>query len=276
MPDMNQIVGSADIALVVFDTLRFDVANAEMKAGNTPNLATLFPGGWEKRHSPGSFTYAAHHAFFAGFLPTPSDSSAPRERLFATEFAGSETTGGNTKTFREANIIEGLKNTGYHTLCIGGVGFFNQQTELSRVFPSMFDEAHWSAELGVTDPGSTENQANLLSARLKEFPKEQRVFTYLNLSAIHQPNCHYLDGKSADDLETHAAALRYVDTQIPKLVSCFRRRANTFLIACSDHGTLYGEEGFTGHRVGHDAVFTIPYADTFLRADAIPDPGANS
>jgi len=38
--------------------------------------------GWERRHSPASFTYAAHQAFFAGFLPTPA-SPGPHPRLFA-------------------------------------------------------------------------------------------------------------------------------------------------------------------------------------------------
>jgi hypothetical protein len=29
---------------------------------------------------------------------------------------------------------------------------------------------------------------------------------------------------------------------------------------CSDHGTAYGEDGHHGHRVGHDVVWTVPYA----------------
>jgi hypothetical protein len=29
----------------------------------------------------------------------------------------------------------------------------------------------------------------------------------------------------------------------------------------SDHGTLFGEEGWTGHRIGHPAVWTVPYAE---------------
>ena len=44
----------------------------EWDAGRTPHLTRLLPRGWEERHSPGSFTYAAHQAFFAGFLPTPA------------------------------------------------------------------------------------------------------------------------------------------------------------------------------------------------------------
>ena len=64
--DMNQICRSHDVLLLVLDALRYDIAVSEWHAGNTPNLARLTPNGWEQRHSPGTFTYAAHHAFFAG------------------------------------------------------------------------------------------------------------------------------------------------------------------------------------------------------------------
>ena len=73
MLDARALVGSHDILLITLDTLRYDVARDMLAAGRTPNLAALLPGGqWEQRHSPGSFTYAAHQAFFAGFLPTPT------------------------------------------------------------------------------------------------------------------------------------------------------------------------------------------------------------
>ncbi|NPC86517.1 metalloenzyme domain-containing protein, partial [Pyxidicoccus fallax] len=71
--DMNTVVGSHDLLFITLDTLRYDVAEELAATGRTPHLSALLPGGrWEPRHSPASFTYAAHHAFFAGFLPTPA------------------------------------------------------------------------------------------------------------------------------------------------------------------------------------------------------------
>jgi hypothetical protein len=262
--NMNQLVGTADIAMLVFDTLRYDVAATEFAKGNTPHLSRFFPDGWEKRHSPGNFTYPAHHAFFSGFLPTPVDPNASRERLFATEFFGSETISERTKVFPTATIVDGFQKTDYDTICIGGVGFFNKQTALSSVFPDMFNESHWSEELGVTNQNSTENQIQLIQKRLETIPSQQRVFLYLNISAIHQPNYYYIEGKSKDDLETHAAALRYVDSCLPPLFDTLKKRSETFIIATSDHGTLYGEDGYTGHRVGHEAVYTVPYMESIL------------
>ena len=91
MLDTRTIVGTHDILLITLDTLRYDVASECLAAGKTPTLASMLPEGrWEMRHTPGSFTYAAHQAFFAGFLPTPA-SPGRHPRLFAARFAGSET-----------------------------------------------------------------------------------------------------------------------------------------------------------------------------------------
>jgi len=260
--NMNQIVGHKDIVFLVLDSLRYDVAIDEMNLGRTPNLAKLLPQSWEKRHSPGNFTYAAHSAFFAGFLPTPADPEASPERLFASQFHGSETTGTNTFTFSQADLVSALREQDYHTICIGGVGFFNKQSSLSRVFPDLFDESHWSNEMGVTGKNSTETQFSLARKILGERPPDQHTFLFLNVSSIHQPNCHYLDEK-IDSLQSHAAALRYLDKLIPHLQQTLSQRG-AFLILCSDHGTLYGEEGFIGHRVGHEAVYTVPYAHLLI------------
>ncbi|HEY8504971.1 MAG TPA: hypothetical protein VIL46_10340, partial [Gemmataceae bacterium] len=56
-------IGTHNIILVTLDTLRYDVARDLWAAGRTPGLARVLPrGGWEERHSPGSFTFAAHAA----------------------------------------------------------------------------------------------------------------------------------------------------------------------------------------------------------------------
>ena len=261
------MVGSHDIVFVTLDTLRHDVAVREFAAGRTPNFARLFPGGWERRHSPGSFTYSAHHAFFAGFLPTRAEPGASQERLFALAFPGSETTGPGTHVMDAPNIVAGLAAGGYTTVCIGGVGFFNQQTPLGCVLPGMFQHSVWRPELGVTNPNSTERQFEEARACIRRRPGGLPMFLFINISAIHQPNCHYVEGAAEDSVETHAAALRYVDSQLPKLLASLDRP--TLLIACSDHGTLYGEDGYHGHRIGHELTYTVPYGETVLSVEEL-------
>ncbi len=263
MIDMNAIVGTHDLALIVLDTLRYDVAVEELAAGRTPNLAALLPAGWEERHSPGTFTYAAHAAFFAGFLPTPAR-PGHHARLLALGFAGSTTTADTTCVLDGATIVEGLAARDYHTICVGGVGFFNQENSLGRVFPSLFAEAHWDRSLGVTEPRSFENQIDTVGAALARLPAGRLAFTYVNVSALHQPNCHYLPGATRDSRATHAAALRYIDAHLPRLCATLRRGRPVFAIACSDHGTLYGEDGYVGHRVAHPIISTVPYGEVIL------------
>ncbi len=263
MLDMNEVVGKANFLFITFDTLRYDVALAEFEAGRTPNLAKLLPQGWEKRHSPGSFTYAAHSAFFAGFLPTPAE-PGQHQRILALQFGGSATIGPNTCVFDAPDILSGFAARGYRTVCIGGVGFFNKLNPLSCVLPNLFQESYWQVDFGVTDPESTCKQVAFARQLLQASPAPENVFMFINLSALHQPNCHYLAGAQGDSLATHAAALRYIDSQLPPLFEAFNQRGDTFVILSSDHGTCYGEDQYTGHRLAHEQVWTIPYAQFFL------------
>jgi hypothetical protein len=264
MIDINRLIGTHDLLFMTLDTLRYDVAVQALEQGRTPNLAAALPGGrWEERHSPGSFTYSAHQSFFAGFLPTPV-APGKHPRPFALRFPGSETTVEHTCVLDAPDIVTGLAARGYHTICIGGVGFFNKQTPLAAVLPGLFAESWWGPELGVTDPHSTENQVALALERLGRLPASQRVFLFLNVSAIHQPNYMYLPGAREDTLASHAAALAYVDQCLPPLFVALRRRAPVFAIICSDHGTAYGEDGYHGHRLAHPVIWTVPYAEFVL------------
>jgi len=258
------LVGSHDVVMITLDTLRYDVAVEALQAGMTPNIASVLPGGaWELRHTPGSFTYAAHQAFFAGFLPTPARSGR-HPRLFAARFAGSETTSEFTATFDSPDWVTGLAACGYHTVCIGGVGFFNKQSPLGSVLPGLFAESHWSTEMGVTSDCSTERQVALARSILQRHRMERRLLLFMNVSALHQPNCIFLPGMTADSKETMRAALAYVDRWLKPLFRAIRSRAPALVVLCSDHGTAYGEDGFVGHRLAHPAVWNVPYAEFVL------------
>jgi phosphopentomutase len=133
------------------------------------------------------------------------------------------------------------------------------------VLPALFAESHWSPELGVTDVHSTEHQIAVAWGSLSRLDDEQRVFLFINLSAIHQPNCIFSEGATSDSPETQAAALAYVDRHLPAFIDRMRQRAPLLCILCSDHGTAYGEDGYWGHRVCHPVVWTVPYAEFVLQ-----------
>jgi arylsulfatase A-like enzyme len=262
---MNQVVGSHDLVLLVLDTLRYDVAVELASTGRTPTIRRALPGGmWERRHTPASFTYPAHWAFLTGFLPTPTEPGR-QSRLFAARFPGSETTGEPTWVFDGPDLVSGLAAAGYHTVCVGGVGFFNKLSPLGAHLPGLFVESHWEPSFGVTAPASFQAQVDRVERILARLPPDRRLFLLLNVSALHQPNWYYLPGATEDSRASHAAALEYVDRHLGRLFALLTARGPCFVVACSDHGTAYGEDGYHGHRIAHETVWTVPYAELVLR-----------
>ena len=123
----------------------------------------------------------------------------------------------------------------------------------------------------MTDPRSTENQVALAAAIARpSCPRERRVFLFVNVSAIHQPNCFYLPGRRRTTRSTRTP--RRWRTSTGTCRRCSRRcggAAPWLCVVCSDHGTAYGEDGYTGHRLAHPVVWTVPYAE-FVLPEATP------
>jgi hypothetical protein len=262
------LVGTADILWIVLDSLRYDVAQTAWESGRTPTFARYLPAtGWERRHTPGSFTFAAHAAFFAGFLPTPAY-PGKHPRLFALRFPGSETITDQTAVFDAPDLVTGLRQRGYYTMTIGGVGFFNQQSPIGSVFPSLFDECIWAPEIGVTARDSAENQVTIALDRVAEHPSTERLFLFLNIAATHQPTNIYIPDATVDTPQTQAAALHDVDCQMARLLPTLAARGPWLTILCSDHGTAFGEDGFHGHRLAHPTVWDVPYAEFLLTGES--------
>lgn len=261
MTPWREVPGRLDAVLLTFDALRYDVAQSTWRAGHTPNLARhLPPEGWEARDTNGTFTLPAHQAFFAGFLPTPQAPGRHR-RSIALRFQGSETIGPETLVFAAPSIVAGFADAGHHTICVGGTGFFNPETPLGAVLPSMFAEAHYDRSLGVADPRSPKHQVARACAALKACPSARRVFLFVNFSATHPPTRIFAPGATSETKETQAAALAALDRALPALFEALAARGGARVIACADHGTCFGEDGRVGHRFAHPLVTTVPYAE---------------
>lgn len=122
--------------------------------------------------------------------------------------------------------------------------------------------------MGVTDVNSTEHQVRLALGRLEELAA-QRIFLFLNVSALHQPNNIYLDPAVPDSPESQAAALAYVDAQLGPLFDFMRKRGPVIGVICSDHGTAYGEGGYHGHRLSHPVVLDVPYGEFYSDGEGV-------
>jgi Sulfatase len=284
MRDMQGVVGSHDLLLVTLDTLRYDVAAEQMAAGRTPNLARLVPDGqWERRYTPSASASApisseaatstaaadhaflsGHHAFLSGHLPTPDmpDTPGRHPRLFAAQVPGSDTADASTWVFDAPDLVTGLATAGYHTVCIGGVELVNPQHQLGSMLAGLFAESHWELSFGATEPDSLAHQLDCLATVVAAAPLDRPLMVLLDVSAVHEPNHHYLPGAEQDSRESHAAALEYVDRHMGRLFGLATVRGRPcFSVICSDHGTAYGEDGDGGDHTAYDVIRTVPYAE---------------
>lgn len=161
--------------------------------------------------------------------------------------------------------MEGLEKEGYDTWCVGGVAFFDKRSDLGKVFPSYFQKSYWNPSFSCPVKDSTKNQVDFILKKVSKADPDQHIFLYLNVDAIHYPNYFYLEGAHGDSVQSHAAALRYVDGELGRLFTAWKKqRGSTFVICCSDHGTCYGEDGCQFHGVNHPVVNTVPYKHFFI------------
>lgn len=263
--NMNDVVGTNDILFVCLDTLRYDVAKEEEEKNTTPILNQY--GAWRKCQAPANFTYPSHHAMFSGFFPCDYNAKTMMERellFFPRNIGMGRKAPKNSFAFEGGTFIEGLSKVGYDTYCIGGVAFFDKRSDIGKVFPSFFNHSYWKPLFGCPVKESTKNQVDFAIKKLASIPNEQRIFMYINIDAIHYPNYFYVDGEKRDNKMTHAAALRYVDSELERLFEAFSKRGKTFVICCSDHGTCYGEDDCVFHGINHEVVNTIPYKHFFV------------
>ncbi len=265
--DMTKVAGAMDILFICLDTLRYDAACQEEAAGTTPVLNRY--GSWEKCQAPGNFTYPSHHAMFAGFLPCRYDlkNQADRELLFYPKAIGlRRKVPQGAYAFSGSTIMEGLERDGYDTWCIGGVSFFDNRTDIGKVFPGYFQKSYWNPSFGCPVKESTKNQVDFILKKIEaERDNPKKIFMYVNVDAIHYPNYFYVDGARHDSLDSHAAALRYVDRHLGRLFDGWKKlRGDAFVICCSDHGTCYGEDGCQFHGIHHPMVDIVPYKHFFL------------
>ncbi|WP_035841307.1 STM4013/SEN3800 family hydrolase [Kitasatospora azatica] len=257
--DAATIIDSrTNILFVTLDSLRYDVARATTHSGQTPRLAGLLPGGqWEERRTPGTFTLPTHLAFFSGFLPKLPQPKQP-PRLWECRPPAFKTVDPRTFVFDAPNLLTGLGQHGYRTVCIGGVTYFSRETPLGSVLPNMFDEDYWRPEFCSPEPDSTryqvEHALDVAANRL-----DRPLFLFVNVSATHVPHGHYI-GDSSDSWQSQSAALAYADAHLGNLIDTLTSTKRWLIIMCADHGDAFGEDGYMGRGIAHPTVMNVPFA----------------
>ena len=183
-PDMNAMVGSHDLLLVTLDTLRYDVAAELAAAGRHPASGPPSAGRrlgaaararqLHLRRAPGVLRRVPAHPGRAGTAPAAVRGARSRAARRRPAAPASST----PPTWSPVSPARG-----YHTVCVGGVGFFNKQgAARGRCCRGCSRRATGSRSSAVTSPTSFEAQVaraervgRRATARPAAVPVRQRV-----------------------------------------------------------------------------------------------------
>lgn len=250
-----------DFLFITLDSLRYDTAQDSLAAGSTPAFERLV-GRWERRETCATYTLPAHVSMFAGSMPRPvrgDDLSVESEpRMFALSTSWSRYKGRNIRYFFDdaENVPKGFESKGYHTIGVGGVGWFSSEVKASSFWEGRyFQRFLYKPSYGEIHPRAFEEQIDDLQEVLAGLGGGRR-FVFVNVSSTHRP---YSNGDGTMSVQSQRMCLEYIDRNLPKLLALFPRGAVG--VVCGDHGDCMGEDGLWGHNVVHEQVLTVPYAE---------------
>ena len=275
-----------NFVIVIFDSCRYDTF---MEAA--PETIRKL-GKVERRYSYASWTAPSHYNLLMGLVPHRSPS-----RVYASEyykedfFRYNERLGSDGIDF--GKLVPQLylpiylrKELGYRTHAKVSLPVLNPKTPINQGFDTFrLMEKH-----------------NDMAAMLDEmtFPEDRPSFYLLNVGETHYPyalpsedmaslNLPHISGvhgvvKKMDQQiedgqlkrekppeffdedqlvylkERQVEAVRYLDQVVERLFNMVPK--NTWIIITSDHGELFGEEGYFGHGpIQHDKVFEVPFVE---------------
>jgi membrane-anchored protein YejM (alkaline phosphatase superfamily) len=271
--NMNAVVKTHNILLICLDSLRLDVARYAEQNNLTPTINQF--GAWEHRHAAGNFTFPSHIALFSGFFPSPVIGIAKETRkkswraswspFIAKHGERGTLADSHAFAFEGDNLVQGLANIGFLTLCIGGVAFFDKRSALGKIMPAFFKESYWSPRFSTRIKEGIKHQVDFLLQKQASLPQETKLFTYLNIATTHYPTTMYLDDAPREEsFASQLAALCYADAELARLFAAAKAQRPTFVMLFSDHGTCFGEDGFYYHGHSHAVVMNVPYKQFFL------------
>jgi len=270
--------------LIVFDSCRHDA----FQRARPQTMRRL--GKVEKRWSYASWTAPSHYNLLMGLMPHTSPRGVfasdyyRRDFLKFNERLGAE--GLEFKRFLPRLYLPVLlQNLGYRTHAMVSLPVLNPATVLNAGFDCYeLMERH--------------NDMRAMVRRMK-FSEEQPSFYLLNVGETHYPYAlpdeppeawprisgvhgvfkhlddHVVGGKlrsgkrfNPTQLETlrqrQIGAVRYLDGVVEELFDLVPK--NTYVTITSDHGELFGEDGYFGHGpIQHEKVLEVPFLEGQLR-----------
>jgi len=275
-----------NFVLVVFDSCRYD----SFLAARPKTIRKL--GRVEKRWSYASWTAPSHFNLLTGLMPHVSPRGVFASEYYKRDFLKfNERLGADGIQFSRflprLYLPALLQTLGYRTHAMVSLPVLNPFTILNSAFDSYtLMERH--------------NDMKAMLARMS-FAEDQPSFYLLNIGETHYPyalpdepeekwprisgvhgvfkhlDAHIVGGKLTKrrapvfDNKTlrllrqrQIDAVKYLDRVVEDLFDIVPK--NTWITVTSDHGELFGEDGFFGHGpIQHEKVFEVPFVEGKLR-----------
>jgi hypothetical protein len=265
------------IVFIVMDSCRYD----SYLAARTPNMRRI--GGAQRRFSYASWTAPSHYAFTMGMMPHASPANVYASEVYKQDLLQwQDRTGQADIAFKdflpELSLPNVLSKIGYRTVARVSMPVLNRFTLISQHFDDYRLMDNHNDFAGMVDEIT--------------FPDDEPHYYFLNLGETHYP--YMLDGSSMPHIsgvhgvfkslardgangneavdeffnpqqlrrlhEQQIACVEYIDGQIGRLMS--KAPTNTHFIVTSDHGELFGEDGYFGHGpIMHEKCFEVPFLE---------------
>lgn len=268
--------------VVVLDSLRYD----SWLAAGPATLARLGP--MERRWAYASWTAPSHYNMLMGLLPHSSPSHVYASEYYKKDFVRySERLGIEGIEFRKLlpsiYLPTFLRNTlGYRTHAMVSMPVLNPHTALNQGFdtyelmPSHNDMAAMLDRLDFTDDRPAFYMLNVGETHYPYALPDEDPGDWPHISGVHGvfkrldedvaqgtvgESQGFFDLARLQELqERQIKAVSYLDGVFERLFDLLP--ADTWVIVTSDHGELFGEEGYFGHGpIMHEKVFEVPYVE---------------
>ena len=267
------------LVFIVMDSCRFD----SFAAAATPTMDRL--GAAQRRYSFASWTSPSHHTFLMGQLPHVSPRGVFASEVYKKEYARwTERLGVADLSFKtfvpELCLAKVLKKLGYRTVARVSMPVLNAFAGFDRGFDDyrlMANHNDFAGMVEEIDFSGAEPYFYFLNLGETHYPYMLQDTDLPRISGVHGVlNMGDLVARSSDDLTAdqtffsmdtmrlfraqQSRCVEYIDGVLDQLAE--KSPANTHFIVTSDHGELFGEDGYFGHGpVMHEKCFEVPFLE---------------
>ena len=265
-----------DLVVVVLDSLRYDAWTAA-RPTVLPRLGEV-----ERRWSYASWTAPSHYNLLMGLMPHTSPPHVYASEHYKQDLQRYAQRLG-IESFEFRNLLPALNlptylrdELGYRTAARVSMPVLNPATPIRTGFDdyqlmpkhndfgAILDTLEFSADqphFWLLNVGETHYPYATAEEDPSQWPRVSGLHGVVRRMGDEQGETAFFDEEQLQELrQRQIRALRHVDDLMGRLFDLVPR--NTWIVVTSDHGELFGEDGYFGHGpIMHPKVLEVPFVE---------------